>query len=154
MKESILALLIGIGGTKDLGEKNPYLLVGGRIETQDIRFEGIWDSSDKIESPGWRVSGNILFKYKGLFLGGGYYTFRHTQNWNKDAVFLTTGAGNKNLELLISGAVDSLNNEWKAELRVKTKWIELHSYYEYYNMTNDPKDHRFGLGSQLVLVLQ
>ena len=153
MKESILALLIAIGGTKDLGEESPYLLVGARFDNSSIRIEGSWDTSDKRESPGWRASGKLLFKYQTLFFGGGYYTYRHTEAWNKDAVFLTTGAGNKNLELLISGAVNSPNNEWKAELVVKAWKLELHTLFEFYNMTNDPSDKRFGMGSQLVLVL-
>ena len=152
MKESILALLIGIGGTNSLGEKSPYYLGGLRIETQDFRIEGVYDSSDKIESPGYRISGSAIWKFHRARFGTSY-SYRHTEAWNKDAVFLVIGAGSDKVELLFLPAINSSNNELKLELRIRLWKLELHSLYEYYNMTNGRTDKRFGICSQLIVVL-
>jgi hypothetical protein len=151
MKEHILALLIGIGGTNNLGEKSPYYLFGGRIENNDIRIEGTFDTSDKIEAPGFRIATSATWKYNWLHFGAAY-SYRSTKAWNKYAPFLVIGAGNDRVELLFSRAINTPNNELKAELRIRLHPIELQTFYEYYNMTSDLSDHRFGIGSQLVLV--
>jgi hypothetical protein len=152
VKESILALLIGIGGTSNLGEKSPYFLGGLRIETKDFRLEGTYDTSDKIESPGYRISGLSTWSYHWLRFGGAY-SYRSTKAWNKSAPFLVLGIGSERVELLLHKAIDTPNNELKLTLKIKVWKLELHSLYEYYNMTNDSSDRRFGIGSQLVLVL-
>ena len=153
MKESILALLLGIGGTKDLGEKSPSYALGARIESRDFRIEAVWDSADKIESPGWSANGTLAWKYQ-TFIFGGMFSYRHTEAWDKDATWLLLGLNSHHVEFLLSHAVVSQNNEFKIEVRAKAWKLELHSYYELFQMTNNPNDHRFGLGSQLVLVLR
>ena len=128
-------ILSGLSTTQHMGEVTPSLDILASMGRGPLEVECWWSPVDKIESPGWAAGAHADLS-RGWAVGGVGYSYRHTEAWTKDAVWLRAGVQGRGLKLMAAQDVKSHNRVSKLELRARGRvgWliVEPHGFVASY----------------------
>ena len=113
------AVLIGIGTTQRVGEERPAFVAAADIRKSIVQDEGWLTTAGKIETgDGWASRLGADF-WSGPISLGAHWSHRETSVWSKDRLFVRASIQHGPLRLLAEAAPDSVNEEIKAEARLR-----------------------------------
>lgn len=118
------AILIGIGGSHNVGEQSPAFVASADVRRSIVQVEGWLTTAPKVETgDGWATRLGADF-WSGPISVGAHWSHRETSVWSKDRLFVRASAQHGPLRLIAEVAPDSSNMEAKAEarLRLKHRW--------------------------------
>ena len=113
------AVLVGIGSTQRVGEQSPAFVAAADIRRSIVQAEGWLTTAAKLETgDGWATRLGADF-WSGPISVGAHWAHRETSRWAKDRLFVRASIQHGPLRLLGEVAPDSVNEEIKAEARLR-----------------------------------
>ena len=113
------AVLVGLGTTQRVGEERPAFVASADVRRSIVQAEGWLTTAPKLETgDGWATRVGADF-WSGPISLGAHWSHRETSRWSKDRLFVRVSTQHGPLRLIAEAAPDSVNEEIKAEARLR-----------------------------------